>query len=115
MGVLIFANGVCHVVLILCATFLQPVGGSANLQTEESLASREYAKHGGAAGPGSDVALQVDDVRSCPHDCQHVAWQHLQQELPCTAQDDQTSRGAGRPCSLSGSRLVGCHWQSPSM
>lgn len=63
VGFLLMSNVVVHIILIACATFLSPVGGAANLQTDESLAAREYAKHGGPGGPTGDVSVGgVDEV-----------------------------------------------------
>ena len=65
MGVQIVGNGILHVIIIACATYLSPAGGAANLQTDESLAAREYAKHGGPGGPGGSFKVNVDDVSPC--------------------------------------------------
>ena len=62
IGALIVANLVFHAVLITAAATLGPYGSATNLQTEESLAAREYAKHGGPGGP--DVQVQMDQVRT---------------------------------------------------
>ena len=60
IGALIVANIVFHIVLLAAAQFLGPYGGTANIQSEESLAQREYAKHGGEGY--NPVSLQVDEV-----------------------------------------------------
>ena len=68
IGALIVANIVFHIVLLAAAQFLGPYGGTANIQSEESLAQREYAKHGGEGY--NPVSLQVDEVQPVHCDIQ---------------------------------------------
>ena len=60
IGALILANVILHMILLWAAKYLGPYGGTANIQSEESLAQREYAKHGGEGY--ADVSLQVTQV-----------------------------------------------------
>ena len=60
IGALILANVFFHIILLLAAKYLQPYGGTQNIQSDESLAQRDYAKHGGE-GNGA-IAVQVDEV-----------------------------------------------------
>ena len=69
VAALIFANVIFHVILLAAAQFLGPYGGAANIQSEESLAQREYAKHGGEGY--TNVSVQMDEVRRPGWQC-HV-------------------------------------------
>ena len=60
VGALVLANVLFHVVIIAAAAVLSPFDAPSNLQSEESLAEREYAKHGGPGGP--DVVVGSDEV-----------------------------------------------------
>ena len=74
IGVSLAFNLLAHLILIACAAYLSPVGGAANLQTDESLAAREYAKHGGAGGPTGSFKIEVDEVRAGPEHSTCSAW-----------------------------------------
>ena len=70
LGALVAANLLFHSVLMLAATYLRPIRRRPNAQSEEALALREYAKHGGPSG--RPVILGLAEVppppptKSCP-------------------------------------------------
>ena len=95
IAALIFANFVFHVVLLAAAQFLGPYGGAANIQSEESLAQREYAKHGGEGY--TNVNVQLDEVQLAVGHCQVCgvicAGLHLQVQLAAACSGCCTAAG----------------------
>ena len=71
IAALILANVVLHVVLLLAAKYLGPCSHRVNIQSEETLAQRDFVKHGGKGA--EDILLQI----------QHVgAWHAAESLLP---------------------------------
>ena len=78
IAALILANVILHVVLLLAAQYLGPCGHRANVQSEETLAQRDYVKHGGKRA--ADVLLQIQQVGAL-HAANHLLLRQLHQSI----------------------------------